>query len=237
MALDLDMEEKLLILAHSGHRSGPWLLPAWLVDAEESGLAYLRAIQTLPLEQDAMVTLLCGAMEKGAPLLGTLFAALTDPGRMHRMVDITTLYINEIVGSAVLAEPAKISLLRSRMKGLPRHKAAARAMLPPSVRVFSLGPDGDTPFSGLSIIDSLFSDENTQVLHAYMLTILESGLSDAAKCAVLRLDYPDRSSHGQMNYAHGLYNDTVGNSALPEAAKQDLRTDVRTLFDRSCLLL
>lgn len=237
LALDLEMEEKLFILAHLGHQKEPWLVPGWFTGAEQSGLAYLRAIQTLPLEQESMVALLCGSMAKGAPLLGRLFAALTDPGRTYRLVDITTLYIDEIVNSAVLAESAKVTLLRSRMKGLPHQKAAARKMLPRSVRIFSLGSDGDTPFSGMSIVDSLFADENTRVLHAYMLAILGSSLSDAAKCAVLRLDYPHRICHGQMNIAHEIYNDTVGSSVLSVASKQILRQDVRTLFDRSCLLI
>ncbi len=123
------------------------------------------------------------------------------------------------------------------MIGLPKRKASLRSILPESVPIFGLGPECDMPFCGLSLVDSLFSDATVRVLEAYMLTILRSTLSDAAKCAVLRLDYPDRASHVQMNIAHGMYNNTVRACDLPDAMKEALWQDVRTQFDRCCALV
>jgi hypothetical protein len=237
LALDLEMPDKVKILAHHDCWNLPWLARGWMEDAEESGVAYLRAMQALPLPQDALVSLLSAGIVNGAALLSMLFAQLTRLPRLNRTVDITTLYINEIIASAALDESSKIILLRARMTGLPKRKAFLKSALPESVPVFRLGPGGDMPFCGLSLIDSLFADATVPVLEAYMLTILRSTLSDAAKCAVLRLDYPDRVHHEQMNIAHGMYNNTVRASDLPDPMKEALWKDVRTLFDRSCVLV
>ncbi len=69
LALDLEMPDKLKILAHHDCWNFPWLARGWMEEAESTGLAYVKAMQALPLPQDAMVSLLSAGLTNGAALL------------------------------------------------------------------------------------------------------------------------------------------------------------------------
>jgi hypothetical protein len=135
-----------------------------------------------------------------------------------------TTYMKAIAGSATLATRVKVDLLRARMRGMQSTKACTRRSTPAGLPSSALGPQGDTPFFGLSAIDSLLHDKLRQVLRGYMDIILESPLTDEEKFQVLRLDYDhrDRQHLNDVSSASEAYRNKIHFSTLPQGIKDRL---------------
>jgi hypothetical protein len=153
------------------------------------------------------------------------------------MVESAKIYLRRIFSSRKLTAQAKVDLLRSRATDERAALERARKSAPEKARRFTLGPEGATPFFGLSLIDSLLCDQSEVLLRAYLLEILRSSLPDEVKLQVLRLDYPDRTGLPDMNSAHVTYYSLIGTSRLPAAMQAELIKGTLSDFEASCTLV
>ena len=239
MRMDLSAPERLALLQHWDSNCKPWLLTAWSDGNVKDGLRYIEAMGALDLSAHHLSDLLASCGPDGSPLLNTLLLRVaimhgtetdsqTNYDGYFRTVDSIQAYIDIIAASPKLAMPEKVMLLRARMKGFSWRKARIRNSSSASARLpaFALGTDGDTPFYGLSAIDSLLHNKLARILEAYMSAILRSPLTDKEKFGVLRLDHPNRHHLKDMRKASEAYRNKIHFSKLPPAMKDILLNDL-----------
>jgi hypothetical protein len=203
----------------------------------EKGGGLIDYLDQSELSSRRMADLLGVPAASGLPILRHLMMLLAGAKRdetehFDEMVESAKIYLRRIFSSRKLTARAKVDLLRSRATDERARKSA-----PEKARRFTLGPEGATPFFGLSLIDSLLCDQSEVLLRAYLLEILRSSLPDEVKLQVLRLDYPDRTGLPDMNSAHVTYYSLIGTSRLPAAMQAELIKGTLSDFEASCTLV
>ncbi|WP_194714897.1 F-box protein [Noviherbaspirillum soli] len=166
-------------------------------------------------------------------------------------------YIDQISSNSALPSGVKVTLLRAQMKGsdVAREVVRSRAVesigteLEAILKLVMKGrhednrhldnrvPNGDAPFFGLSMIDSLFHDSLQETMMAYMDSISNSKLSNEEKFGVLRLAHADRLDIGGMYGAYGTYCSGIRRSGLPGTMQTALQQELNVKFELPCSIL
>lgn len=166
-------------------------------------------------------------------------------------------YIDQISSNSALPSGVKVTLLRAQMKGSDVAREVVRSRAIGSIgteieaylkwimkgrhednrHLDNRVPNGDAPFFGLSMIDSLFHDSLQESMMAYMDAILKSKLSNEEKFGVLRLAHADRLDIGGMYGAYGTYCAGIRRSGLPEPMQKALQQELNVKFELPCNIL